>query len=347
MTSPPGSPDSLNDMSAVSTFIKNSEALLHPSSPPTGYTQHSAYNRTRIPSESELALNYDQRRHTSMPSIAAAAAMDKREAIFNANMYQRSRSASLSTDRCSILPSSPPNPCQSPPSFPLAQQQQGRTAQRAMSKPALFNIKTELPENLSSPTAWRNGALSNGNSYDENFFPTAQYQREANLCKTQVNGQLPPQNGACSPLNNGFVVSKQEKFFAVDAQYDPNVFNRQTMEREHSLSAGVPQFFPHQVNFSSIPDSTETESVSNPLLSPHLHQHQQVSSIIESRLRSGDLCQRRHHPYLRMAANTNFPMAVNGTTPYRPRFNRRSNPDLEKKRIHKCTYAGKSLRVYD
>ena len=325
MTSPPGSPDALNDMSAVSTFIKNSEALLHPSSPPSSFSQLNGYPRTRMPSESEHALNYDQRRHVSMPSIAAAASIDKQEAILNA--YQRSRSASLSNDKCSMLSSSP-NPCQSPSNLPIVQMQ-GRQTQRAMSKPMQFNVKTEMPESLTSSTGWH------GHNFSESVYPTSRYQQERNLCKSQINTHITRQNGTCSPPEIAYIATKQEKMFPIENQYDPILFNCQLMERENNISADQQIF---------ITDAVESESASNPVISQsHVHQHQHISSIFENRLRPGDLCQRRHHPYLRMAVNSSFPMAVNGTTPYRPRFNRRNNPDLEKKRIHKCTYTGKFL----
>jgi len=49
------------------------------------------------------------------------------------------------------------------------------------------------------------------------------------------------------------------------------------------------------------------------------------------------------HPYMNLAATMSsgsYPMAVNGTLPYRPRYSRRNNPDLEKKRVHKCNHQG-------
>jgi len=56
-----------------------------------------------------------------------------------------------------------------------------------------------------------------------------------------------------------------------------------------------------------------------------------------------------HHPYMTSISaiphhhhhgTTPYPMAINGTIPYRPRYSRRNNPDLEKKRVHKCNHPG-------
>ena len=334
ITSPPGSPDSINEIPAVSTFIKNSDALLHPSSPPIQSYSCAPINgclRSRMASESELALNFDQRRHTSMPSIAAAANLDKREAMFNA--YQRSRSISLTTDRCS-LPSTSPNHCQSP-NTPFVQQ----PTQQAMNKTP-FSIKTEITENSSNPTPWLgNRSFANELSYNENVFPAAHYSGEFGLCKNQLN--RPMVSGPCSPLNDP-IVPKQENFLPLD-QYEQG-FSCPAMEGENQRQSNVQPFFhQHQLNFPPLVDPTEQEPVANPILSQNHFQPQHASSVIENRLRPGDLCSRRGHPYLRMAVNTSFPMAVNGTTPYRPRFSRRNNPDLEKKRIHKCNHSGKYL----
>ena len=330
MTSPARNSNSMNNIPSVSSFIKNSDDLLHRTSPTSqeyahahAHAQHNQYTRCRLSSESELAPGFvDQRRHTSM----VGSAIDERDAMLS--VYQRTRSASLSAEKCS-LPSTSPNMCRSTPNLPLVQQPCSPIVPATNPQ---FCIKTEVAE--CSPTGW----ISNGVPYNENVPPTNHY------CKSEVNSRFPTSlDDSFVALNQQQVVPKQEKFY-LERQYEQATPHTCLSMAPDSLQTATQPFFPpRQINFPSIVDPQESSSLNHP--SPALPQNRlpHATTVIEERYRPGDLCPRRTHPYLQMAVNSNLAMAVNGTTPYRPRFSRRNNPDLEKKRIHKCTHTGRHI----
>jgi len=84
----------------------------------------------------------------------------------------------------------------------------------------------------------------------------------------------------------------------------------------------------------------------------HHHHHQHVVAPYHCKQVPASHCFHNdcHHPYMTSIpaipqhhhhhTTTPYPMAVNGTIPYRPRYSRRNNPDLEKKRVHKCNHPG-------
>ncbi|CAK8696945.1 unnamed protein product [Clavelina lepadiformis] len=339
MTSPPGSPDMLN-IPPVSSFIKNSDAVLHPSSPSSvasspvnvqGFNgvHHETYTKTRLPSESELGVGYDQRRHASLPSITVTNLDEQAESMMN--MYQRTRSTSLTTDRCSIPSSSPIPASLSPAHMPAPQ---------ACSPTHIMcnNIKTEVMEcSPNMQNRWGDNVLPIPPTigYNDNMHPVTQ----ANAPRRYSNEI----SGHPTTQMNDHIIPKQEKPFVV-GPYGPNpAFTCASVETHNSFAQNHQPFFPpHQINFPSIVENPESDLISpqqNPPIS-HNHVHHQHPHPIESRLHASNLSHPRSHPYLSVSVPPPYSMAINGTIPYRPRYSRRNNPDLEKKRVHKCNHTG-------
>nr|CAB3259194.1 KLF2 Krueppel-like factor [Phallusia mammillata] len=335
----PGSPN-MNNIPPVSSFIKTSDAVLHPSSPNPNCTspahspmfngQEAMYtSRPRLNSESDMGTMYDPRRHTSMPSIATHDDTDQMA------FYQRTRSTSLTTDRCS-LPSTSPNPSMSPNHMP----QQPCSPINLMTKHQQnqYGVKTEIAECVPAMT----GGWENQQQIPYDNTPVTQYQ-DGRRCSSEVNDIMCPQVN-----NQQHLVPKQEKPF-VDGQYT----NGMTYNEAHN---GYPQnhqpiFPPHQINFPSI---LETDSEAMAHHQSHIHHHQMHHQQQQQHAQAhhhhhnellhqrSELAQqhRRPHPYMGMSVPPSYTMAVNGTIPYRPRYSRRNNPELEKKRVHKCNHAG-------
>ncbi|XP_078494508.1 zinc finger protein [Ciona intestinalis] len=337
MTSPPGSPNMLN-IPPVSSFIKNSEAILHPSSSPTmtsspvtshTYAQmhHEEYTRSRIPSESESVVCYDQRRHASLPSITITN-LDENESMMQA--YQRTRSTSLTTDRCSI-PSTSPNP-----GSPPVQMAQQPCSPVNMASTKQYQVKTEVI-NTQPLGSWD----SNMMMYSE----PALSPFNARRCSSEVGAISTPPNDGFMPMN-GMIAPKIEKLYT-DDQYTANnpAYSCGTTGISNSYTRNPqPLFPPSQINFPSILETSSTDTIIQqqcPAVHHHMTQHSHMHHNSENRRHSHEIpLHRRNHPYLAMSVPPPYPLAVNGTIPYRPRYSRRNNPDLEKKRVHKCTHAG-------
>ena len=329
------SPDSPNNIPSVSSFIKNSDALLHPSSPPTSqpYSCSSQDGYAQSPEPGNALLTFNGNKHLSMSPMGSHDCETKTLMT----SYQRCRSSSLSLDQCS-LPSSPTSSCRSPSSCAITQLQQPCASTLSLSKPPC--VKSEIIETpFNIPSGYlRRPANGDAVSFNERQYPA--YSSDA-VCENKVNGRLPT---TCTSENfqiKNSIVPKSEKPYPHYDQDSPSFRPCKTLDSENALHTSVQPFFPpHQINFPSIMETADNESLSNSSnmhLQDHAHPH--MSSMVDARFRSNEFCHKRSHPYLPLGIS--FPMAVNGTTPYRPRFSRRNNPELEKKRIHKCNHQGK------
>jgi len=327
IVSPPSSPNMTN-IPPVSSFIKTSEAVLHPSSPLShsspsspAYHQDAVYSRQRVPSESETRICLEQRRHASLPSIAAAA--HENEQMVN-YYHQRTRSASLTMDHCS-LGSTSPNPSISP----VHLNQQPCSPINMMNKQAVYNVKTEAPECMPAvQTNWEPAGIQHPVQF-ENQQTVAMYD-DARRCSTDIA------DAACPPMS-GHLIPKQEKPYP-ENQYGALPYTDATGTYTPSHH---PIFPPHQLNFPSILEAPESDALAihqQTMVSQHEMQHQALHS--HNHPRSEISHPHRHHPYMAMSVPPPYAIAVNGTIPYRPRYSRRNNPELEKKRVHKCNHAG-------
>uniref|UniRef100_H2ZH78 C2H2-type domain-containing protein n=1 Tax=Ciona savignyi TaxID=51511 RepID=H2ZH78_CIOSA len=315
----------------VSSFIKNSEAILHQSASPTIKTSphpypqihHEEFTRTRIPSESE-SLCYDQRRHASLPSITITNLDESESMLHN---YQRPRSTSLTTERCSNPPTSP-NPASPPVQM---------TSQQPCSPLGIHTAKQYVKTEATDC----NAQMANWDSSIGMFTEPAvsPYSRR---CSSEIGAINAPTDGYM-PMNV-MLPAKHEKMYTDDQFVSSNPpYSCQTTGITSTYPCNQqPMFPPSQINF---PPILETSSAST-VLQQHCHNAHptmghgaQMQS--ENRRHSSEITlHRRSHPYLGMSVPPPYPLAVNGTIPYRPRYSRRNNPDLEKKRVHKCTHTG-------
>ena len=310
----------------MSSFIKNSDAVLYPSSPSSSVsspqkflpTQEDSFVRTRAPSESDLPLKRDQIRLASVPSLATALLNGEESPT---DSFSRIRSASLHFDQEHFLLSNAPSAISSRNSF---EHDYKRT---------FPNVKTELVESPMTPskdwvtyqTVPRPAPVSFANLHYSTNSITAKSEASSVYRNT---GQL----------NSTF---KQEKEFFPE-QFNQTGLLQCSARLPASNSFRSTPFSPHHpINLSSVPKPTEITS--NPNLMQHhfFHQHPANCSVAGSqgRLLQNGFTHHRSHPYLNLPQN--YTSTVNGTIPYRPRFSRRNNPDLEKKRIHKCDHPGR------
>lgn len=317
-------PDLSNHIPPVSSFIKNSDALLHPSSPEPSpldlvVSQPDVYNRSRHLSNIE--------RHSSISNITTTGSSEQSSAL---NIQQKSRSSSLTADR--FLNS--PGISISPPHFTSQ-----HIPQEAQIKP--FQVKSEVLDYREAiKTEWTS---SNNVRPSTNVF-LIQNNHSAKFCNDvvtdiNINDRVPTNGNA---ITNESIVPKQEKLYSPDYFISNHCGQLQGYAAHHSQAQHP---FPRSVNFSQAPQQYYPDlgaHQNHAFIPKHVQQqHTQHNNALctPEHIHPFPLPQHRHHPY--MAVHSNFPAAVNGTIPYRPRYSRRNNPDLEKKRVHKCNHPGK------
>ena len=300
----------------VSSFIKHSDALLHPSSPETSLpldlviAQNDVYSKSRDVSEIEQQSSIS----SSTRSIEQPL-MESRH---------RNRSISLNADQSRFV---------SPSGVSISPTQLAHLSPSPLTQAKPFHVKSEVLEitelskrewinrNIARPTI---GVFRNENGVSNKFCSDA-------VTSTSLSDRVPT-NGEV--VKNVTVVPKQEKL------YSPEHFTQyhceQSLQNNVTYHPISQQLFGCPSNFPSVTQPCVTRS--NHVFIPTQLQHQ-------SPPQSHGVCspghlhlQDRHHPY--MAGHSNFTAALNGTIPYRPRYSRRNNPDLEKKRIHKCDHPG-------
>lgn len=297
-----------DDVIPISSFIKNSDAILHPSSSPSSIrscpssSSASVYevSRNRVlsdPPENRLITPHSSPVTISMETDRVNQMIDS---IFP---LQRTRSTSLpATDAVSMSSQSP------------------------ISTPDLYNnvIPFQPPQIQMGPAKIEPPMLAWENSnYASNV----------------------PNNTVAYPNNTSSyntITFKQEKVYPENCCYS----NQPTYDQSNYNC--VPQTGPfyshHQPNsFENQPQTTdEPQYVPYPseCHSQLIGHFQQTPAHIGFH---GDPSRRFPQPHSYMSltmSSRGYPVAVNGSTPYRPRYSRRNNPDLEKKRIHKCNHAG-------
>ena len=336
-SSPASSPDP--NIPPVSSFIKNSDAVLYPSSPLSDTTSPQRYLspqddstiRSRATSESELnQIKYEQNRHASVSSCTAAV-LNGEESLRDSS--SRVRPVGLHVDQPSIIAnlSSTTLPSQH---VALPEQECRKT---------LCNIKREIVE---SPTAtneeWMNHNLhsaSRSSAFSFVSIPNTNNQVSTSICS--VPSPVAAQHTGFLQRNT---VLKQENLFPAEQfnQNDSYHCIGSVLPSPNAFGANPQGYFPHH-HISSTHKPINASP--NPAAFMHhhpFHQHSvhcPVTSAESERILQNGLIPHRVHPYLNFSPN--YPATINGTIPYRPRFSRRNNPDLEKKRVHKCDHPGK------
>ena len=324
----------LANIPPVSSFIKNSEAVLYPSSPSQVQSpaqrylqhQHDAYSRPGIVSDPD-SIGTTQNQHISPPAVTVAS---EHNAL--TNNYQRVCATSVN------LKTSSPSSCL----------HSGRTALQQTTSPVhkavkLCNVKTEIIENTQEmPQVWSCTSTSS-QQHDVN-----QYIKPN--C-SDLNHRLPAARNTTSFANT---IPKQENIF-FNNQYPHCPFSDEcaSLPIHHQYHSNAQSIFPsQQVNFRPVvqtpPPSVVTHSHHPTFAETHYTQHfhlQNQDVAISKRLQQNFYLNHGSHPYMN-SVSTKLPATINASIPYRPRYSRRNNPDLEKKRIHKCDHPGKAFLYF-
>ena len=329
------SPSQSPHIPPVSSFIKNSDAVLYPSSPTSDISSPRKFlpshqellQRARISSASDLGLNVEQQQQTSSSPL-----LSRRLHISAPTLepHSRSRSISLQADHQPLLSRSQSMSRPSP----------NRISPRQDLRKNVYNVKTEAIDPLPpSHKIWAN-----------NVTPTV-FSFENEQAHSYNNERLYSRNGidqmpfvSTNGVLNGNVGLKQEKFYPIEQFNQSMTHNTSPLQPHAPFRPTTQTFFPgHQFDFTLLPKTAEA---SHDLLQSHLQSspHCQSANSTTSRPFQTALSQHRPHPYANFTPN--YPGSINGTIPYKPRYSRRNNPDLEKKRIHKCDHAGKKFSVF-
>lgn len=307
----------------VSSFIKNSEAVLYPSSPnheqssPPSYLSHhdELFSGPRVLLESKPFEN-NQMQHLSLPV--------------------KSPSSNHSTMTSDYHQTCSANGTNTPITPPSCLQCSKVTSSVQYTHKPLCNIKTEVLENSSGrPQTW-SSTVTTSQAYMSN--PAG---------SVNVDNCIPAANNSSKYLSDySNIVTKQENIYSSNQQLSAFPCNGATSipiqnhyhpNTHQSFSSRQTSFRPAGQHSVGLPNSTA--HLQNPVfLSPHFTQglhHQDVS------LNQTTFFNHRSHPYLNTAFGATHNTNANGSIPYRPRYSRRNNPDLEKKRVHKCDHPGK------
>lgn len=358
------SPD-ISTVPSVSSFIKNSDAVLHPSSSPASIrscpSSSSAsssiyghqHERVRIPSDSDASQAAFNRRHsmyTSSPP-SGITVVDLTDQVNGGGLtvddeaFHRTRSTSLpATDAISMT-------SQSPVSTPELHSKQ--VTSYSPSAPMYPQIAIGSVKHEANNT---NGFWEDAH-YDSSFPATANYESMMAF-KQEKNYH-----------DDGCYVTSQ----IYDHQQTYNQQQQTQQQQPTQQQLAIPQHATHHQQHNATVAASFPQTLPGGFAPPapithddqqrhHHHQqqlhyhhgdyHPQLIGHFQQRPTPTphigfhtDHTRRLQHPHPYMGLTTmpgtgTYPMAVNGTQPYRPRYSRRNNPDLEKKRVHKCNHPG-------
>lgn len=333
----------------VSTFIKSSDAMLHspqsvgsmrsatsPYQPrtPNSCFANSSCSRSRQCSESDSYTQYEPMHHSVNPTQAVIP--ENENNCFTdmcMSSVSRSRSASLPHNaerhlsRCSheyftttsnTISSqshltSAPSDCR---------YSNGYQTMSIKTDPDLIHSRNMVSESYSCE---ENSACIRRCSLDSHLNSNHHHQRSGNLFNI---------------TNTGFSV--QAPFLKQEPQQEPDSApkpcNYPAEFSRNLAEENLHQYFSNPVNFTPVVDHNGAMQLSTPYPHHEVNHHHIIANGFSL----------SHSQYARHSSGDHrppppYPLAMNGTIPYRPRYSRRNNPDLEKKRVHKCDYQGKNF----
>lgn len=332
----------------VSTFIKSSDAMLHspqsvgsirsvtsPYQPrtPNSCFANSSCSRSRQCSESDSYNQYEPMHHNvnSTPAVIPESESNCFTDMCMSSV-SRSRSASLPHNterhlsRCT-------NDYFSTASSTISSQSHTTAASsdcRFSNGYQTMSIKTD-PDLIHSGSVVsdlyscaENSACIRRCSLDSQLNTNHHHQRSGNLFNITNTG---------FPVQAPFLKQEPQQ----EADLAPKPGNYPAEFQRNLAEENVHQYFSNPVNFTTIVDPNGAMQLSSPY--PHeVNHHHMIAngfSLSHSQYHHARHSSDDHRP------PPPYPLAMNGTIPYRPRYSRRNNPDLEKKRVHKCDYQGK------
>lgn len=369
----------------VSTFIKSCDAMLHPPSPtgsmtssasspyhvqpttPSSGYMHSngtTYSRSRQCSESDSYVSYEHQQHSNgLANITTMGQMqpgsNKLTEMYNSNSIPRSRSSSLTSNGdCRLSQCSPPNSnfihvsTVSPNLQPATTSYSDLTSPSRQFSPAFQHqqehpcVKSESDLSTCITRMRSTGSIMPSNHYDTN----SNYIRRCSLdsgllhISNNSNNNNNIYTSTDTPMPNGVYLKQEPESLMENYSSATGMSNFIPVYPQEDETCNAHPFFPpQQVTFQPIVGSNGNDGsfiLSQEFSSAMPHDPRNTHRISNH----GPMHHQRHSGDHRPPPP--YPMAVNGTIPYRPRYSRRNNPDLEKKRVHKCVYLGKHFLFY-